>query len=95
MANTKTNNFFDSINTLKQGKSVGQLLVIAEQCLDSAIYLAGRGAKDQREVMINLADSIAELRETRKKDWERNQNSGPAEIEIATTSTSADAGKVS
>tara|TARA_R100001463_G_C3472601_1_gene216058 strand:- start:32 stop:319 length:288 start_codon:yes stop_codon:yes gene_type:complete len=95
MSNSKTNAFFDSINSIKQGKSVGQLLVIAEQCLDSAIYLAGRGSKQQREVMTNIADAISELRETRKKEWERKENAGPAEIEIATTSTSADAGKVS
>lgn len=95
MANTKTNDFFDSINTLKQGKTVGQLLVIAEQCIDSAIYLAGRGSRQQREVMTDIADAISELRETRKKEWERRENAGPAEIEIATTSTSADAGKVS
>ena len=95
MSNSKTNAFFDSINSIKQGKSVGQLLVIAEQCLDSAIYLAGRGSKQQREVMTDIADAISELRETRKKEWERRENAGPAEIEIATTSTSADSGKVS
>ena len=84
MSNSKTNAFFDSINSIKQGKSVGQLLVIAEQCLDSAIYMAGRGSKQQREIMTDIADAISELRETRKK-----------EIEAPTTSTSADGGKIS
>ena len=67
MATTNTNIFFTEINSMKEGKSVGQLLVIAEQCLDSAIYLSGRGSKLQREVMTDIADSISELRETRKK----------------------------
>ena len=45
--------------------------------------------------MTDIADSISELRETRSKEWKARDNQGPAEIEIATTSTSADAGKVS
>jgi len=94
MANDKSNAFFDSINTLKQGKSVGQLLLIAEQMLDSAIYLAGRGSRQQREVMTDIADSISELRETRKKEYLARENQGPAEIVAPSASTSADGGKI-
>ena len=71
MSNSKTNAFFDSINSIKQGKSVGQLLVIAEQCLDSAIYMAGRGSKQQREIMTDIADAISELRETKSGSAEK------------------------
>tara|TARA_R100000544_G_C2169609_1_gene31571 strand:- start:53 stop:376 length:324 start_codon:yes stop_codon:yes gene_type:complete len=95
MANKESNEFFGKINALKAGLSAGQLLVVAEQCLDSAIFLSGRSNKKQREVMNDIADSISELRETRSKEWKARDNQGPAEIEIATTSTSADAGKVS
>jgi len=94
MANKNSNEFFDKINQMKQGLSVGQLLVVAEQCIDSAIYLSGRSNKEQRNVMTDLADSISALRETRKKEYLARDNQGPAEIEIATTSTSADGGKV-
>ena len=90
MANKNSNEFFDKINQMKQGLSVGQLLVVAEQCIDSAIYLSGRSNKEQRNVMTDLADSISALRETRKKEYLARDNQGPAEIEIATTSTSAD-----
>ena len=95
MANKSSNAFFDKINAMKQGLSAGQLLVVAEQCLDSAIFLSGRSNKQQREIMTDLADSISELRETRKKEYLARDNQGPAEIEIATASTSADGGKVS
>lgn len=95
MANKNSNDFFDKINSMKAGLSVGQLLVVAEQCLDSAIFLSGRSNKQQRDVMTDLADSISELRETRKKEYLARDNQGPAEIEIATTSTSADGGKIS
>ena len=94
MATTNTNIFFTEINSMKEGKSVGQLLVIAEQCLDSAIYLSGRGSKLQREVMTDIADSISELRETRKKEWLARDNQGPAELQADPQSTSADGGKI-
>ena len=69
MADKKSTIFFDKINAMKAGLSAGQLLVVAEQCLDSAIFLSGRSNKKQREVMNDIADSISELRETRSKEW--------------------------
>ena len=50
MANKTSNDFFDKINAMKAGLSAGQLLVVAEQCLDSAIFLSGRSNKKQRDV---------------------------------------------
>jgi len=47
MANKESNEFFGKINALKAGLSAGQLLVVAEQCLDSAIFLSGRSNKYQ------------------------------------------------
>lgn len=95
MSNSKSNEFFDAINRIKQGKTPGQLLVIAEQCIDSAIYLTSRGNKQKREIMVDIADSISELRESNKKEWLARENQGPAEIEAPTTTTSADGGKIS
>ena len=54
MANKTSNDFFDKINAMKAGLSAGQLLVVAEQCLDSAIFLSGRSNKQQRDVMTDL-----------------------------------------
>ena len=88
MSNSKSNEFYDAINKIKQGKTPGQLLVIA-------VYLTSRGNKQKREIMVDIADSISELRESNKKEWLARENQGPAEIEAPTTTTSADGGKVS
>ena len=55
MANKNSNEFFDKINQMKQGLSVGLLLVVAEQCIDSAIYLSGRSDSVLGNIMSELA----------------------------------------
>lgn len=95
MAEKKYSAFQTKLYEMTNGQPVGSLLYIAEFALDLAASKIGRSAPDQREIVEGSADQIHELRDIRKKSWERQQNSGPEEITLPNESTSADAGYVS
>jgi len=95
MAEKKYSPFQTKLYELTNGQPVGSLLYISEFALDLAASKIGRSAPDQREIIETSADNIHGLRDLRKKNWERQENSGPEEITLPTSSTSADAGYVS
>lgn len=94
MADKKYSPFQTKLYELCNMASAGQLIYAAEVLCDNASRKLGRTNKDQREITDQVAETLSNLRETRTKEYLRNQDQGPAEIEYPIHSTSADAGKV-